>query len=286
MRALMEKRYDGRDLRRGRLITDAGPYKRYRASFRGDGLTITGIMNVPDGRGPFPVVVLNHGYIDPDVYVSGQGMAREQDYLARRGYVVLHVDYRNHAGSGRDPDADYQLRLPYVVDTINAVKAVKSSRLPFLDRDKVAWMGRSMGGGITLAALVAQPGLVDAAVLYASTSSLAADNWRQFYRRSPDRSRINRRIARGYGLPQDNPGFWRRASPRPYFERITEPVLIFHGGRDDSCPISWARATHRSLRQAGVDSRLVVYANEGHRFEGEFFRSIRRSVRFLDAQLR
>ena len=87
-----------------RLLTDAGPYKRYAVSYRGDGKRITGIMNIPDGKGPFPVVVLNHGYIDPDTYWSGQGMPREQDVLARRGFVVLHVDYRNHAGSSSDPD--------------------------------------------------------------------------------------------------------------------------------------------------------------------------------------
>ena len=76
------------------------------------------------------MLVLNHGYIDPDIYVAGQGFAREQDYLARRGFVVLHIDYRNHAGSDNDPDADYELRLGYAVDAVNAVKAVKAPRCP------------------------------------------------------------------------------------------------------------------------------------------------------------
>ena len=52
----------------------------------------------PTGKGPFPAVVLNHGYIEPSIYVTGQGLAREQDYLARAGFVVLHTDYRGHAG--------------------------------------------------------------------------------------------------------------------------------------------------------------------------------------------
>ena len=99
-------------------------------------------------------------------------MPREHDYLARHGYVVLHTDYRGHASSDNDPNVDYELRLPYAVDTINAVKAVKSSKLPYLDKNRVGWLGRSMGGGVTLTALVAQPGLVDAAVIYASVSSL------------------------------------------------------------------------------------------------------------------
>ena len=130
VQALIEKKYDGRGLRLGRQLGSTSAYKRYLVSYRGDGLRLTGVMNVPTGKGPFPVLVLNHGYIDPDSYVAGQGFAREQDYLARRGFVVLHIDYRNHAGSDNDPDADYELRLGYAVDAVNAVKAVKSSKLP------------------------------------------------------------------------------------------------------------------------------------------------------------
>src|SRR3712207_131255 len=108
MAALIQKKYDGRDLKLGRKIADLGSYTRYAVSYRGDGLTISGIMNVPEGKGPFPVLVLNHGYIEPSTYFPGQGMPREQDYLARQGYVVLHVDYRNHAGSDRDRQVDYE----------------------------------------------------------------------------------------------------------------------------------------------------------------------------------
>jgi hypothetical protein len=55
--------------------------------------------------------VRGHGYIDPETYFPGQGMPREQDYLARKGSVVLRADYRNHAGSDSDDDVDYELRL-------------------------------------------------------------------------------------------------------------------------------------------------------------------------------
>ena len=59
----------------------------------------------PKGPGPFPGIVLNHGYIEPSYYVTGQGLAREQDWLARAGFVVLHTDYRGHAASDPVPPA-------------------------------------------------------------------------------------------------------------------------------------------------------------------------------------
>lgn len=285
MPALIEKSYDGRDLKLGRRLGDYGAYQRYLVTYRGDGLTISGVMNVPDGKGPFPVLVLNHGYINPRTYFPGQGMPREHDYLARRGYVVLHVDYRNHATSSRDQDVDYELRLPYTVDTINAVVAVKASKLKFLDRDRVGWLGRSMGGEVTLRALAVRPGLVDAAVVYASTSSLTADNWKQWYRGSTDRAATNRKIDQTYGLPADNPTFWRNASARPYFDRVTEPVLVHHGRADDTCTISWSEATVKALKTEGVDVTYRTYRGEGHTFEAQWRTSIERTVDFFDEHL-
>jgi dipeptidyl aminopeptidase/acylaminoacyl peptidase len=132
---------------------------------------------------------------------------------------------------------------------------------------------------------VEQPGLVDAGVIYASVSSLAADNWKQFSRPSQDRSRTNRRIARTYRLPDKSPGFWRAASPRPYFGRITEPVLVHHGTKDNTCPIRWSEATVRALKAAGTDVTFVKYRGEGHTFDRQWQRSIERTVAFFDKHL-
>ena len=286
VQALIERDYDGRDLRVGRLLDDAGAYRRYLVTYRSEKLRVSGVMNVPRGKGPFPVVVLAHGYIDPDVYQPGQGLRREQDYLARQGYVVLHTDYRGHATSDDDSSVDYELRLPYAVDVVNAVLAVKSSGLDYVDADRVGLLGRSMGGNVVLNALVAKPGLVDAAVVYASTSSLAADNWKQFYDDAGDRASVNRRIERTYGLPEDNPAFWRAASPRGYFSRVTEPVQLHHGTADDTCPPRWSEATLEALRAAGKDATLFRYPGEGHAFYDQWQRSIERTERFFAEHLR
>jgi dipeptidyl aminopeptidase/acylaminoacyl peptidase len=254
-------------------------------TYKSGDLTISGIMNVPDGKGPFPVLVLNHGYIDPSYYVTGQGLAREQDFLARRGYVVLHTDYRNHAGSDDDPTAERRMRLGYTEDVINAVLAIRRSQLPFLDGERVGLLGRSMGGGVTLNVLVVRPGLVDAATVYASVSSKAIDNFNQFMRDDPGDSSDSDAILRRWGEPSENPEFWRGLSPRTYFDRITEPVLMHHGTADESCPLRWAHRTYDALQAADVQSRLVIYPGEPHAFIADWELSIRRTARFFDRHL-
>ncbi len=286
VQALIEKDYNGGKLKLGRVINRTDDYTTRIVTYRSEKLTISGVMLVPDGKGPFPVLVLNHGYIDPDTYFPGQGMPREHDYLARQGYVVFHTDYRGHASGDDDPDVDYELRLPYAVDTINAVYAVKRSKLDFLDGDRVGWLGRSMGGNVTLNALVAQPNLVDAAVIYASTSGLAAQNWKQFYDASDDRQSVNRKIDRTYGLPKDSPAFWKAASPKTYFDRVSDPLLVHHGTADDTCPIAWSEDIVETLEEKGKDVTFHRYQGAGHTFEGATWqRSIERTVDFFDEHL-
>ena len=38
-----------------------------------DGLAISGILQIPSGDGPFPVILLNHGYYNRAAYCSGDG---------------------------------------------------------------------------------------------------------------------------------------------------------------------------------------------------------------------
>ncbi len=283
--ALFDKRYDGRGLRLGQVMVETDAYTQYFVSYRSGDLTISGILNRPRGRGPFPVLVLGHGYIDPAFYANGQGLRREQDWLARSGFAVLHTDYRNHAASDDDPGADRRLRLGYTVDVVNAVMAVKRSDLRFLDGDRVGLLGRSMGGGVMYNALVARPGLVDAAVVYAPVSSNTADNFNRWIRDDADRSGLSQQIIGRYGAPEKNRAFWRAASPRTYFDRITEPVLIHHGTADESCPIRWSRASLRLLERAGVDATMFTYPGQPHAFDVAWPQSMRRTVRFFRRHL-
>ena len=274
--------YDGRDLRIRKDIGGTSAYTRHAITYESGDLTISGIMNKPRGKGPFPVVVLAHGYIDPKVYVTGQGFRREQDWLARNGYVALHIDYRNHATSDKDPQADLSMRLGYAEDVINAGLAVRESKLPFIDTDRLALLGRSMGGGVAFQALVIKPGVYDAAITYAATSSDTVDNFNRWQRYD---SALGKRIIAQYGSPEKEPEFWRSMSARNYFSRVTEPILMFHGTNDESCAISWSRATDDALTRAGPDATLVEYKGAGHEFYGPWTDSIKRVDRFLEKHL-
>ena len=275
--ALMREDLHAGSIRRLRQVAVTDAYRRYDVTYGSDSLRISGVLLVPHGKGPFPAVVLNHGYIEPSVYVTGQGLAREQDRLARAGFVVLHTDYRGHAGSDPSGQVARETRLGYTRDTINAVVALKRER--YVDRDRVAMLGRSMGGGVTLNALVVRPGLVKAAVVFAPVSSSFVDNFDRWTR--PERPAAAKAFIDRFGGPRRSPDFWSGLSSRTYFDRISVPVLIHHGTSDDQCPIRWSRTTQRLLQKAGVESTLRIYQGEEHAFIPQWPLSMDRTIRFL-----
>ncbi|MBA3741564.1 alpha/beta fold hydrolase [Sporichthya sp.] len=269
-----------------RVVSELGrnaEFIRSRVSYRSGNLTISGMLLRPRGEGPFPGIVLNHGYIDPSIYVNGQGLRREQERLVRAGFVVLHTDYRGHADSDAPEDAfDRESRIGYTEDSINAVLALKQES--YVDPERMAMFGRSMGGAVTLNALVVYPGLVQAAVIYSSVSSEFVENVEHFTR--PSRPQIAKDFYNAFGLPELSPEFYAGLSARTYFDRITEPIQLNHGSEDGTCPYRWSTATQQRLAQAGVDSELIRWPGEDHAFYATWAESMDRSIEFLRERLR
>ena len=282
LKALSQKNFNGRDLKLGQVLAQNSAYTRYYITYKSGDLTISGIMNVPAGEGPFPVLILNHGYIDPAIYTNGRGLKREQDYLVKEGYIVIHPDYRNHAFSSDVEDNHLNLRLGYTEDVINAVYAVRNSDLSFFDKNKIGMLGHSMGGGITLNIVTALPNLVDAAVLFAPVSADYKDNFDKWTR--GDRPE-GEEILQTYGDFNQNPEFWENISPINFLENVEAPVLLHHGTSDESVPLEWSDKLNTALKDKDKNITYYVYEGEPHEFINAWPQVMQRTARFFDEHL-
>jgi dipeptidyl aminopeptidase/acylaminoacyl peptidase len=253
-------------------------FTRYLIAYPSDGLRITGMMNVPAGEGPFPVVVLNHGYYDPAVYTTGRGTQPAADTLARHGYLTLASDYRNYAGSDSGPDP---FRAGYAVDVLNLIASVGS--LPQARAEAIGVWGHSMGGGIALAAMVVDPPGLRAAVLYGAMSGDFVDNYyRIAYFRGADTPGPEWPVA-----PPDAPEAYARLSPINYLHYVSVPTLIHHGELDATVPLAWSLRLAQALRDAGRDATLYTYPAAGHSFfDADWNTFMTRNVEFFDRLLR
>jgi len=288
--ALSKQDFVGENLKLGQILADNEVYTRYYITYESNGLTISGIMNIPKpsssagtGDGPFPVLLLNHGYIDPAVYTNGRGLKREQDYLARRGYVVLHSDYRNHAASDSVEGVDESLRLGYAIDVVNAANAVRNSSLPYFDRSNIGMLGHSMGGGVALQIMTALPETAKAYVLFAPVSADARDNFDKWIRGNREAADT---ILTTYGDFEENSAFWNGISPIHYFDRITAPVMYHHGTQDESVPLEWSERAAAAMEDSEVDVTLYAYEGEPHEFIDDWPLVMSRTVDFFDKNLK
>lgn len=257
-----------------------GAYTRYGISYRSNGLKITGILNIPKGAGPFPLLVFNHGYIDPKIYTNGRGLKREQDFLARRGFSVLHTDYRGHAGSDPSPDTRkvYDAGLEYSMDSVNAVNAIRAANIPQIDATKIGMLGHSMGGGVALNIAVTRPDFVSAFVLYAPVNT---DAWQNFNRWRRERDEDDRTVAVMGSMRDEHPQLWDALSSKPLLKDINAPILLFHGTNDEDVPLEWSQGLTEGLNRLGKEIEFVTYEGEGHEFSLEWSDFMERTAKFF-----
>jgi len=119
----------------------------------------------PPGAGPFPGVVLGHGFSG----TRDVGLATLAERLAADGFAALAFDYRHFGDSGGLPR---QLVDPWT--QLDDWRAARDwlGRLPDVDPERIALLGFSLGGGHALVvaaeggvrAVVAQAPLVDSSV--------------------------------------------------------------------------------------------------------------------------
>lgn len=271
--ALRARSYGEGSLRVERTLQVTAAFTRTLIQFDSDGLRVYGFMNIPRGKGPFPTVIVLHGYVNPRTYRTPYAYTQPYaDALARAGFLVVHPDYRGHGRSeGTAEGEDNLFRVGYAVDVLNLIAHLR--KLPQVDANAIGLFGHSMGGGIAQRVISVDRG-VKAVVLYGSMSGderLNVERIRNVFRRVPR-------------LPEDDvPGaFWSRISPISYAAEWQAAVELHHGVRDAQVPIAWSRDLHRLLTELGKPSALFEYPEGGHVLQGrDRDEMMRRAIAFF-----
>jgi dipeptidyl aminopeptidase/acylaminoacyl peptidase len=236
-----------------------GPnYTTYRISYPAGNLQLTGLLHVPDGEGPFPVIIANRGTIARERYQPGMDSRAFADYMVRRGYLVVAPDFRGYAGGDDGPNPFY---TGYYQDVLYLIPLAQ--RLPMAQPGKVGMWGHSRGASATIAALTISDQIA-AAVAYApAPADLAAD-----YARRRRQSGGNPGANTWPFTPAQNPEAYTRVSPINYFDMVSAPVMLHHGTADTTVDSSASVAIADALRAAGKDVTLYLYPGGGHTLAG------------------
>ena len=275
--SLMARKYGGGVLEDAGNLNSAEGFTRKLFRYRSEGLDLYGFINIPAGEGPFPVIVMVHGYIDPAEFSTLDYSVRYADALAKAGYIAIHPNLR---GYGPSDSGENVLGAGDAIDVLNLVALVRQQAgseglLKTADAERIGLWGHSMGGAVVMRALIVDTD-VRAGLLYASINADEAINLAHF-----------EKDGRGNEKTEAEPETLKRLSPIDYLDQITVPVGIFHGGKDDVVPASWSRDLCLLLEE--LDKIVVCreYLDQSHTFQddgdAQFFREM---IAFFNAHVR
>src|SRR3989344_859362 len=185
IKSMQERSYDSK-IEIERRVRETGGFISYVVSFESDGLKQYALMNMPKGDMPgsgWPIVVVNHGYIDPEAYSVENSYINTSAYFANAGFLVIKPDYRGHDNS-KGEAGSLTARISYGVDVLNLVAGIR--KLPEADPDHIYMYGHSMGGDVTLRVLEVCPTCVKAASLWAPAVRDFPESYMYFARRNAD----------------------------------------------------------------------------------------------------
>jgi dienelactone hydrolase len=277
---LLERNYPAGKILIGETLATTAEYTRYAISYDSDGLTISGVMQVPPGGGPFPVILMSHGYFNRDEYLSGDGTSLVADVLNQHGYLTIASDYRGWGASDAGPSL---FHTGLVIDVLHLLNAIPS--VPQADPDRIGIWGHSMGGGITTKILTVDP-RIRAAVLYAPNSADDADliaRWGYGCLGDINPGRCNSadmlpvdlspELVQAYIDAANDPQQLHEIAPIYHLEHIQTPIQIHIGEADGdyigSTPPEWSYKLYDALLAAGKPVELFRYPGQRHSFNGE-----------------
>ena len=282
----------------GSKLSENDRFTTYLIDYPSDGLRITGVMQIPEGEGLFPVILMNHGFFSRSVYNSGDGTDRASAFLAQHGYITLASDYRSWGDSDTGPSFFYSGLVIDVINLLNAIPSIEQA-----DPDRVGMWGHSMGGGVTIKALTIDP-RIKAAVLYSPVSADFADvidRWGPGCLgdiaqgelipgcNSSDiiPEKLPREAQEAYRFAASDAASLQEVSPFYHLDDVTTPIQIHYGTEDgkylSGTPPQWSVKLTQALRDAGKQAELYQYEGEGHSFIGQpWFDFMGRTLRFFD----
>lgn len=280
-----------REFENGRItiretLLDTDHFTRYLIQYPSDGLTITGVLQIPKaGEPPYPVIVMNHGFFSRYIYNSGDGTDRAADFLNRKGYLTVSSDYRSWGGSDTGESLFYSGQ---VIDVVNLMYALPS--IPEADTTRIGMWGHSMGGGITAKVLTIVEDRIKAAVLYSSVSADFSDvigRWgpgcvgdvyegeAAFGCNSSDILPLDLppNLTASYFDATTDPVMLEAVSPLYHFDKVKAPVQIVYGTEDGKTsagtPPEWSKKMYDAFIEAGVEAQIFGYQGEEHSFIGD-----------------
>jgi dipeptidyl aminopeptidase/acylaminoacyl peptidase len=209
------------------------------------------------GEPPHPAVLWPHGGPWWQTYDAWSPFLQS---ISQSGFAVLAPNFRGSTGYGAE-FRNMDLSDPGGGDLEDVVFGAKwLAKQPEIDSSKIAIMGGSYGGFMTLIALTKKP-----EVFAAGVALVPVADWLEMYKLS-DAAFRRFMVELFEGPPEKKEKLYRERSPITYISQIKAPLLIIHGRHDSRCPIQPVEKFVKKLEEMQHPNEFRVQEKEGHGF--------------------
>lgn len=179
--------------------------------------------------------------------------------MAAQGYVVAAVNRRGLPGFGQqwNDDISRDWGGQAMRDLLSVCDAM--TQRDYIDADRVAPVGASFGGytvywlmgngGDRFACMISHCGVFNLESMYLATEELFFVNWD---------------LGGPYWISPEVAELYREHSPHRYVKNWRTPLLVITGERDFRVPYDQSLQAFSAAQIQGVESRLLVFPEEGH----------------------
>ncbi len=218
-----------------------------------DGLDIPAFLHKPNpeiyGKGPYPTIIHPHGgpwardHMDWD-------WSNWTQLLTSRGYAVLQPQYRATAdGWGKKlwlaGDKEWGGKMQD--DKDDGANWLVSQGIA--DKNKIAMFGFSYGGYASMVASIRPNGIYKCAIAGAGVSNIDTI-WAKFYQ-NPYFREAQAPTVKGM-------------SPELFVDKISIPILVYHGERDQTVPIEQSLKFVNKAKKLGKPIKYLQIADYAH----------------------
>jgi dipeptidyl aminopeptidase/acylaminoacyl peptidase len=180
-------------------------------------------------------------------------------YAVNQGYMVLAPNYRGSTGYGKEfQQANlFDMGGGDLQDVLAGVDWIKQTG--HLDPKKIAVMGGSYGGYLSMMAVTKAPELWAAGV-----PIVPFVNW--FTEIEHEDPVLQQSDLATMGDPVKNKALYEERSPINFIDQVRAPLLLLAGGHDPRCPESETQQVVDAIKKRGGTVDYKIYKNEGHGF--------------------
>ena len=221
----------------------------------------------PHTPGPHPVVIDIHG--GPEAQYRGEWDPFTQYLVNELGYAVVAPNVRGSSGYGKS-----FMKLDNGMLREDAVKDIGSLLVwiglqPVFDRDRIATLGASYGGFMSLASLAAYSDRLRGGV-----DVVGISNFVSFLSNTAAYRQDLRRVEYGDERDPKMRAFLNRISPLNNATSIRKPLLIVQGLNDPRVPATESQQMVWRIRNNGGEVWYLLAKDEGHGFRKKSNRDV------------